>query len=81
MPFAFACWTANKKLEKDFIAEFNEALSFGIRNIPDVVEKYGNSGVIKGEDLRIYLTRNMNFDLNEDKRKAIKLFLELMKKL
>lgn len=81
LPFAFACWTANKKLEKDFIAEFNDALSFGIRNIPDVVEKYGNSGVIKGEDLRIYLTRNMNFDLNEDKRKAIKLFLELIKEL
>jgi chorismate dehydratase len=81
LPFAFACWTANKKLDKEFIKEFNDALGFGVRNIPAVVEKYGNSGVIRGDELRTYLTKNMNFDLNEDKRKAIKLFLELMRKL
>ncbi|MCX6335230.1 MAG: menaquinone biosynthesis protein [Bacteroidia bacterium] len=81
LPFAFACWTANRKLEKEFIKEFNEALKFGVSNIHAVVEKYGKTGVIRGEDLRIYLTENMNFDLNDDKRKAIKLFLELMTEL
>lgn len=81
LPFAFACWTSNKKIDNEFIDEFNEALGTGVRNIPAVIDKYGNSGVIRGEELRIYLTKNMNFDLNEDKRKAIKLFLELMKKL
>jgi len=81
LPFAFACWTSNKVIDNEFINEFNEALGFGVRNIPAVIEKYGNTGVIRGEELRIYLTKNMNFDLNEDKRKAIKLFLELMKKL
>jgi chorismate dehydratase len=81
LPFAFACWTANKKLDKDFLQEFNEALGTGVKNIPAVVEKYGHSGVIRGEDLKTYLTKNMNFDLNEDKRKAISLFLEMMKKL
>ena len=81
LPFAFACWTSNKIIDNEFINEFNEALGVGVRNIPAVIEKYGNSGVIRGEELRTYLTKNMNFDLNEDKRKAIKLFLELMKKL
>lgn len=81
LPFAFACWTSNKVIDNEFINEFNEALGVGVRNIPAVIEKYGNSGVIRGEELRTYLTKNMNFDLNEEKRKAIKLFLELMKKL
>jgi len=81
LPFAFACWTSNKIIDNEFINEFNEALGVGVRNIPAVVEKYGNSGVIRGEDLHTYLTKNMNFDLNDDKRRAIKLFLELMKKL
>jgi chorismate dehydratase len=81
LPFAFACWTANRKLDPQFLKEFNEVLALGVRNIPSVVEKYGHTGTIRGEDLRIYLTQNMNFDLNEDKRKAIKLFLELMHKL
>ena len=81
LPFAFACWTSNKKLDDEFIKEFNDALGTGVKNIPAVVEKYGKTGTIRGEDLRIYLTENMNFDLNEDKMKAIKLYLELLSKL
>jgi chorismate dehydratase len=81
LPFAFACWTANRELDREFLDEFNEVLGMGVRNIPAVIEKYGNSGAIRGEDLRTYLTKNMDFDLNEDKRKAINLFLELMNKL
>ncbi len=81
LPFAFACWTANKKLDNEFITEFNKALSTGVKNIAAVVDKYGRTGTIRGEDLRIYLTENMNFDLNDDKRKAIKLFLEMMNEL
>jgi chorismate dehydratase len=81
LPFAFACWTSNRKLDDGFLTEFNAALATGVNNIPAVVEKYGKSGTIRGEDLRIYLTQNMSFDLNDDKRNAIILFLDLMKKL
>lgn len=78
LPFAFACWTANKELDAEFLEELNSSLEYGVRNIPAVVRKYGSSGVIRGNDLLSYLTVNMNFDLNDDKRKAIKLFLELL---
>lgn len=81
LPFAFACWTSNKLIDKQFIDEFNDALATGVNNIPAVVEKYGKTGIIKGEELRTYLTKNIDFILNEDKHKAIALFLELMKKL
>jgi chorismate dehydratase len=81
LPFAFACWTARRKLEDTFLDDFNASLGIGVRNIPATVEKYGKSGTIRGEDLRIYLTENINFELNDDKRKAIKLFLELMASL
>lgn len=81
LPFAFACWTANKEIEKNLLNEFNEALGMGVRNIRAVVEKYGQTGIIRGEELRKYLTENINFDLNDDKRKAINLFLDLMKHL
>jgi chorismate dehydratase len=81
LPFAFACWTANRKLDDGFLREFNDALGFGVRNIDAVVRKYGSAGTIRGNDLKIYLTENMSFDLNDDKRKAIRLFLELMEDL
>ena len=33
LPFVFACWTANKKLDDEFIKEFNKALQLGVKNI------------------------------------------------
>jgi chorismate dehydratase len=81
LPFAFACWTSNRRLDDKFLKEFNAALATGVNNIPAVVEKYGKTGTIRGNDLFIYLTKNMNFDLNDDKREAIKLYLDLLCKL
>jgi chorismate dehydratase len=78
LPFVFACWTANRVLPGDFIEEFNKALLLGISNIDDVVERFGKTGTITGDDLKEYLTKNIDYNLNEDKKKALKLFLELM---
>ena len=81
LPFAFACWTANRELEGSFIDDFNRALETGVNNIPAVVRKFGDSGIIKGSDLMQYLSINIDFHLNNDKRKAIDLFLNYMKEL
>jgi chorismate dehydratase len=81
LPFVFACWTANKKLDSGFIKDFNEVLQIGVNNIDAVVEKFGKSGTIKGNDLKIYLTQNIEFNFDDKKKKALKIFLELLKKL
>jgi chorismate dehydratase len=81
LPFVFACWTANKKLDKEFIEEFNKALRSGVKNIEAVVEKFGKTGAITGKDLKKYLTENIDYDFNEEKKMGLKLFLELMEKL
>ena len=81
LPFVFACWTANKKVDEKFIEEFNEALRFGVNNISLVAEKYGNTGTITGKDLEKYLTENIDYEFNDEMRKGLKLFLELMAKL
>jgi chorismate dehydratase len=81
LPFVFACWTANKKLDGRFIEEFNEALQLGVNNIDAVVEKFGESGNITGEILRKYLKENIDYYYNEEKKKGLKLFLELMNEL
>jgi chorismate dehydratase len=81
LPFVFACWTANKYIENDFLERFNSALRFGVKNIDSVVEKYGQTGVITGVVLKNYLVENIDYDFNEDKKKGLKLFLELMAKL
>lgn len=81
LPFVFACWTANKKLDKEFIAEFNRALKLGVNNIDDVVDKFGKMGNITGKILKTYLAENIDYVFNDEKKAGLKLFLELMMKL
>lgn len=81
LPFVFACWTSNRKLGDDFINDFNKALLAGVNNIDAVVEKFGKTGKIRGTELKKYLTKNIDYNLNDEKRKALKLFLELVNKL
>jgi chorismate dehydratase len=81
LPFVFACWTANKQINNEFITKFNRALQLGVNNIDDVVEKFGNSGTIRGEILKKYLVENIDYDFNDQKKKALKLFLELLEEI
>jgi chorismate dehydratase len=81
LPFAFACWTANRELDEMFLSEFNSALATGVNNIDAVVENYGKNGTIRGSDLKNYLTENIDFRLNSEKREAIRLFLEYMNRI
>ena len=43
LPFVFACWTANRQLDNEFIKEFNKALGSGVNNIDAVVKKFGTN--------------------------------------
>jgi chorismate dehydratase len=81
LPFVFACWTANRELDIGFIDEFNRALFTGITDIDSVVNKFGQAGVIRGEALRKYLIENIDYHFNDEKKKALNMFLELMKEL
>jgi chorismate dehydratase len=78
LPFVFACWTANKHINNEFITKFNNALQLGVNDIDAVVEKFGKTGTIKGKILKTYLVENIDYDFNDEKKKALKLFLELL---
>ena len=81
LPFVFACWAANKKINQEFIDEFNAALKSGVENISAVVAEMGQTGVIQGAELEQYLTKNIDFKLDSEKRNALKLFLSLLEKI
>jgi chorismate dehydratase len=81
LPFVFACWTANKKIDPAFLADFNAALKTGVSNIDAVVRSIGDEGAITGSVLREYLTENIDYSLNDEKKKGLELFLSLVKKL
>lgn len=77
LPFVFAGWIANKKLPQDFITEFNDANALGLQHINEVVAENSFSVF----DLRTYYTKCISYDLTEEKRKGLELFLEKLDKL
>jgi chorismate dehydratase len=71
LPFVFAAWISNKKLDKGFIDSFNNANAFGLKRLQEVVEE-NETNVF---NLHEYYTRYISFKMNEEKNKGMNLFL------
>lgn len=74
LPFVFAVWVAKNNVGDDVVAVFDSMLAHGVRHIPEAVR----------EDMRIdydtavgYLTENIDFSLDKEKRKSMELFLRM----
>lgn len=77
LPFLFAAWIANKKLPDDFITLFNEANAVGLNNLDAVIAENPYSTY----SLKTYYTENISYQLTEDKKKGLELFLKLLAEL
>lgn len=75
LPFVFAAWIANKRLDEAFIDAFNRANRYGIHHLPEVLAEYPYDVY----DLHTYYSRNIQYRLDEEKRKGLTLFLEKLK--
>lgn len=71
LPFVFATWISNKELPGDFIERFNAANATGLSHIDAVIAQ--NPGA--GFDLEKYYTQSISYTLDDEKRKALALFL------
>ena len=81
LPFVFACWVANRRLPARFTEECNRALSLGVQNIEKVAIRFGENGPITGTELRDYLALNIDYNLDNRKREAMRVFLEFLREL
>lgn len=76
LPFVFAAWLSNQEVPADFLAAFNQALKTGVEAIPQLM--YLLTTPSEQFDLEEYFTRNINYELDAPKRKALELFLSLL---
>ena len=73
MPFVFAVWVSNKRLDPDFIKLFNEANAVGLNRIDEIVADHP----FDLYDLKKYYTLHLNYRLDEKKKNALNYFLSL----
>ncbi len=79
LPFVFACWVSNKKLDESFIQTFSKALEAGLQDIGKVIEE--ESPKYLPFNVEKYLLQSLNLRLNEKGKTAITLFLDKMQLL
>ena len=77
LPFVFACWVANREIDKNYFNLFSEALKFGLDNRSLLFETLSN----KNYNVRKYLTDNIRYLLDDDKRQGMQTFFSLVKQL
>jgi chorismate dehydratase len=74
LPFVFAAWISNKKLDENFIYNFNESNKTGLNNLDKVVKE----NPFTTFDLNHYYKDCISFDFDENKKKGLQLFLKLL---
>lgn len=74
LPFVFACWVSNKNFSENFLKQFNEANSIGLQFLDEIVRK----NPFPFYNLKTYYTENIHYYLDEEKRKGLAHFLEMI---
>lgn len=74
LPFVFAAWVSNHKVEENFEDDFNNALSAGLAAIPELLLLLPDSPT--GFDLKSYFSNNIYYHLDEDMKAGMSLFFE-----
>lgn len=74
LPFVYAAWISTRKLPDDFIREFDAANAVGLQHIDEIAaaEKF------EIYDLKKYYSLHLSYVLDERKRKAMDLFLQVI---
>ncbi len=77
LPFVFAIWASASILSVDFINRFDQAMHFGLCHKQEAVKLIHNN-VISFDSAINYLENSIDYDFNEQKKTALKLYLKLL---
>ncbi|MBL7930785.1 MAG: menaquinone biosynthesis protein [Bacteroidia bacterium] len=81
LPFVFAAWLSTEKLPKNFIEEFNTILKYGIDHTEQAIDEIHDPAKLSKTLTLEYLTKRINYSLEEKKLTALQEFLKYIKLL
>lgn len=77
-PFVFASWIALKAIPDNFFVQFNNALKYGIDNIPHIITELKKQKKYQNIDFYDYFNHKISYKLTPQKNEAMALFLNYM---
>jgi chorismate dehydratase len=78
LPFVFACWVSNKKIGEDLVNFLNDAFRSSLLEVDNYCDSISTESNVSGRD---YLTKYIQYNLTDEARKGMNLFLDLLKSL
>lgn len=78
-PFVFAAWIANKPIPVAFIKQFNEAMKYGLNHRDVLFETEMTEHA--DFDVKNYLMHQIEYDLTDEKKVALTMFLDFVRAL
>jgi len=80
LPFVFAAWVGRKEIDAKVLSAFEDALQLGLKEKDIVIKecqpKYGDTF-----DVAHYLNVNIQYALDEEKKKGMELFFQYLKSM
>ncbi len=75
LPFVFAAWVTNRNIDDEVKHMFIQSKEWGKKNIGTICSNFvSNSNIISSTGCVSYLTKNISYDLTEEKIESIKMF-------
>jgi chorismate dehydratase len=76
LPFVFAAWVSNRKLDNSFLEQFNRSTCLGLSHLQEIAA----ATPYHLFDLYAYFSDYISYDLDEAKRRGMQLFMEKIKR-
>ncbi len=78
LPFTFAAWIANKPIPQSFIDTLNQSLQYGLDHRENL---FTEMEMREDFDIKDYLLHKIDYPLTDQKREALFLFLDYIRRL
>lgn len=78
-PFVYACWIAKPHIEKHIIDKLDQALMYGVQNIPRVIHRA--KALFPDVDVDQYFNSYIDYHFDSNKKEALHLFCKWQEEL
>lgn len=78
LPFVFAVWAgrADGRMGR-FCEDFQASRDYGLAHMDDIAREYGPRLNLRPEEVKVYLTQNIDYSLDEENCRGLRLFYRL----
>ena len=78
LPFVFAFWAGHRDQNLSLCRkDFEDSREFGLAHVDDISSEYALKLNMQPAEVKVYLTENINYSLDEENRQGLRLFYKL----